>query len=185
MMKKILLLFTLCFVQATQANQLSAGPMLGHVALRGANIWVQTDTAGEVAITYWATGEEKNKHEITAKVNPKYGNTHTFNLTRLEPGTTYQYRIAIDGKKQKNKPSYQFTTQTLWQWRTDPPDFSVLAGSCTFINEKIYDRPGTPYGSGHEAMFGQIAQEDAEVMLWIGDNWYYHEVDYDAEQNLL
>ncbi len=52
-------------------------------------------------------------------------------------------------------------------------------------NEGIYDRTGNPYGSGHEAIFSQIASEDAEVMLWIGDNWYYREVDFDAEQNLL
>ncbi len=184
-MKNLMLLFLLCCLQGVDAKQLAAGPMLGHVALRGANIWVQSAAKGDVSLTYWAADQAKNKQTITAKVNAQYGNTHTFKLTELEPGTTYHYRLAINGKKQKNKPIYQFTTQTLWQWRTDPPDFSVVAGSCTFINETIYDRPGTPYGSGHEAMFGQIAQEDADVMLWIGDNWYYHEVDYDAEQNLL
>jgi alkaline phosphatase D len=184
-MKKILLIAFLLFNYAIEAKKLAAGPMLGHVALRGANIWVQSPEQGQVSISYWPAEQTKEKTVIDAKVNTELGNIHTFKLTDLEPGTTYQYAIEINGKKEKAKTPYQFTTQTLWQWRTDPPDFAVMAGSCNFENETVYDRPGTPYGSGHQAMFSQIASEDAEVMLWIGDNWYYREVDFDAEQNLL
>ncbi len=187
-MKKLILILTLLLNFNSFAKNLAAGPMLGHVALRGANIWVQSPEAGNVSITYWRaelTKTQNNRNKLKAEVNTELGNIHTFQLTNLEPGTTYHYTIQVNGKKEKNHTPYQFTTQTLWQWRTDPPDFSVMAGSCNFINESIYDRPGTPYGSGHEAMFNQIASEDAEVMLWIGDNWYYREVDFDAEQNLL
>ena len=184
-MKSIILITILLFNSNTEAKKLKAGPMLGHIALKGANIWVQSPEKGQIAIFYWPKEQNKQKTKVEATVNTELGNIHTFNLTGLEPDTTYQYTIEINGKKEKKELPYQFTTQTLWQWRTDPPDFSVMAGSCNFINEPIYDRPGTPYGSGHEAMFSQIASEDAEVMLWIGDNWYYREVDFDAEQNLL
>ena len=184
-MKKFILLVLLSIQLQASAQELVAGPMLGHVALRGANIWVQSADSGSVSISYWPENNPEQRSTLEAQVNATYGNTHTFNLSRLEPDTTYQYQILVNGKQANDKDPYQFKTQKLWQWRTDPPEFSVLAGSCNFINEQAYDRPGTPYGSGHEKMFGQIAQEDAEVMLWIGDNWYYHEVDYDAEQNLL
>ncbi|MCX7552843.1 alkaline phosphatase D family protein [Marinicella sp. S1101] len=180
------LLITLIFIsQISTAKQLTAGPMLGHVAIRGANIWAQSPESGELAITYWQQGQPKQKSSFSAKVNEALGNIHTFKLTNLEPGTTYKYSFEINGKKIKRKEPFEFTTQVLWQWRFDPPDFSVMAGSCNFINEAAYDRPGRPYGSGHEAMFSQIASEDADAMLWIGDNWYYREVDFDAEQNLL
>ncbi|VAW43791.1 hypothetical protein MNBD_GAMMA02-107, partial [hydrothermal vent metagenome] len=184
-MKKILLAIILLFNFAVEAKQLAAGPMLGHVALRGVNIWVQSPEQGAVSIVYWPAAHNKQTTERQAKVNTELGNIHTFKLTGLEPGTAYHYAIEINGNKEKVDAPYQFTTQTLWQWRTDPPDFSVIAGSCNFENEGIYDRLGSPYGSGHEAIFSQIASEDAEVMLWIGDNWYYREVDFDAEQNLL
>ncbi len=183
---KTLFLTTLLLVsQIIEAKRLVAGPLLGHVALRGANIWVQSPDAGDVSISYWIEGQTKQKTTIQAKVNSELGNIHTFKLTDLEPGTTYQYAFDINGRKEKVDTPYQFTTQTLWQWRTDPPDFSIMAGSCNFINESSYDRPGKPYGSGHEAIFSQIAKEDADAMFWIGDNWYYREVDFDAEQNLL
>lgn len=170
---------------SVEAKDLSAGPMLGHVALRGANIWVQSPEAGQVSIDYWPEMQNTAVSKVSAQVNTHLGNIHTFKLTNLEPETTYHYQIKINGEPTSNVSPYKFTTQTLWQWRSDPPDFSVLAGSCNFENETVYDRPGKPYGSGHQAIYSQMASEDADVMLWIGDNWYYREVDYDAEQNLL
>lgn len=183
-MNKLIFLIFLVLSQNSHCKSLAAGPMLGHVALKGANIWIQSPEKGEVSITYWPKTDPKNKSSLSAKVDDSFGNVHTFKLTGLEPETTYQYTFKIKNKKPKPAKTYEFTTQKLWQWRTDPPDFSVLAGSCTFINETAYDRPGKPYGSDFE-IFDQMAQEDAEVMLWIGDNWYYREVDFDAEQNLL
>ncbi|MGJ8662967.1 MAG: alkaline phosphatase D family protein [Marinicella sp.] len=183
-MKNLILITSLLISTAIDAKKLSAGPMLGHVALRAANIWVQSPEKGEVTLNYWLKGQVKSKKSITATVNENYGNTHTFRLANLEPGTEYSYNLKINGRTEKPKENYQFTTQTLWQWRTDPPDFSVMAGSCNFENESIYDRPGNPYGSEHE-IFAQIATEDADVMLWIGDNWYYREVDFDAEQSMI
>ncbi len=185
MMKKIFLVLLMFSHFTVESKSLAAGPMLGHVALRGANIWLQSPETGQVTIEYWPSNQTDNITSETAGVNQAYGNIHTFKLKGLEPATTYQYRFKINGTKEITDQQYQFTTQTLWQWRTDPPDFSIMAGSCNFENEKAYDRAGKPYGSGHETMFKQMASEDVDMMLWIGDNWYYREVDFDAEQNLL
>lgn len=184
-MKIILVIFILLGTNSSESKKLISGPMLGHVAIRGANIWAQSPESGDLSISYWEKGKPKYRSTLNGKVNQDLGNIHTFKLTNLEPDTTYKYTFEINGKKLKIDHAYEFTTQTLWQWRFDPPDFSILAGSCTFINEEKYDRPGKPYGSGHEAMFSQIASENAEAMFWLGDNWYYREVDFDAEQNLL
>ena len=32
----------------------------------------------------------------------------------------------------------------------DPPDLKIALGSCAFINEEKYDRPGDPYGGNYE-----------------------------------
>jgi alkaline phosphatase D len=110
---------------------------------------------------------------------------HTFKLSGLQPGFKYNYQLWVDNKPVQDKKEYfSFQTQTLWMWRTDPPDFSVITGSCNFENEEAHDRAGTPYGGGYE-IFDTIAQQQADMMLWLGDNWYYREVDTDAEQNMI
>lgn len=178
------LYFLLIFLlsQAVAANEIQSGPMLGHTALRAANIWVQTKQSGTIKLSYWEKQQPEALHALSASVDPELGNVHTFKLANLHPGTEYQYRISLG--EDKHTPVYQFTTQTLWQWRHDPPDFSVLTGSCNFENEADFDRAGNPYGDGWE-IFYRMAEEDADMMLWLGDNWYYREVDFDAEQSLL
>ena len=76
-----------------------------------------------------------------------------------------------------------FTTQSLWQWRDDPPDFNFLAGSCLYINDPPYDRPGTPYGGDYE-LLQQMAGEDAELMIWLGDNIYLREADWNSHSGI-
>ncbi|GAA4817415.1 alkaline phosphatase [Marinicella pacifica] len=174
----------LFFITPVSADSAPAGPMLGHVALRAANIWVQAPEPGKLTIKYWTQNNKDTQHTITAEINNGYGQSHTFKLNNLEPGTTYQYQLLFNGEPLNNAKTYSLTTQTLWQWRTDPPDFEIITGSCNFENEADYDRAGDPYGGQHE-IFNKIATEDADMMLWLGDNWYYREVDYDAEQSLL
>jgi alkaline phosphatase D len=59
----------------------------------------------------------------------------------------------------------------------------MLAGSCAYFNEPIYDRPGRPYGND-SSIFKSMAKENADLMLWLGDNWYTREVDYYSEWGL-
>ncbi|MCF6300221.1 MAG: alkaline phosphatase D family protein [Proteobacteria bacterium] len=183
-MNKLITLLLVLTINTVQSASIKAGPMLGHVALRGANIWIQSSEAGKISLEYWNIGSADKKTSITATLDADFGNVHTFKIAGLEPGTDYQYRFSINGQAVNHDKTYGFTTQTLWQFRTDPPAFSVLTGSCNFENEADYDRKGKPYGAGWE-IFDQMAAEQADMMLWLGDNWYYREVDFDAEQNLL
>ncbi len=153
------------------AAQLTAGPMLGHVALKAANVWAQAPEAGQLAIEYWPTIASEQKHQQSAEVDNEYGNSHTFHLNNLEPGTEYSYQLYFNEQPANNQAIYHLTTQTLWQWRSDPPDFEIMMGSCNFENEPDYDRAGKPYGGQHE-IFNQMATEEADMMLWLGDNWY-------------
>jgi alkaline phosphatase D len=50
-------------------------------------------------------------------------------------------------------------------------------GSCTYINEPIYDRPGAGYGSEYE-IFQSIDTKQPNLMLWLGDNTYLREPDW-------
>ena len=56
-------------------------------------------------------------------------------------------------------------TQVLWDYRMDPPEFKAVIGSCTFINDSIYDRPGRGYGGEYEVFESMVAAEP-DMMLW-------------------
>ena len=108
-------------------------------------------------------------------------------LFGLEPGTTYSYTVYVDGAPFETAYPTMLTTQALWQWRTDPPAFTVAFGSCYYDNDPDYDRPdkafadtltfARPYG-GSTAIFEAIRQKKPDVMLWMGDNVYLREVDW-------
>ncbi|HSN60564.1 MAG TPA: alkaline phosphatase D family protein, partial [Ferruginibacter sp.] len=104
-------------------------------------------------------------------------------LNWLEPNTTYQYSIIIDGKVAATPFATKFTTKDLWQYRKPAPDFSFLAGSCAYFNEPVYDRPGKPYG-GDSSIFETMAKTGADFHIWMGDNWYTREVDYSSAWGL-
>ena len=103
-----------------------------------------------------------------------------FILPLLEPGQSYDYSIIIDKVPQKFDYPLNFKTQTLWEWREPPPEFSFLFGTCAYINDATYDRPGKPYGRGTQ-IYQHMADTAADFMIWGGDNLYLREVDYDSE----
>ena len=182
---KFTLLLLIFFSQSSLSSLLKSGPMLGHTALRGANIWIETKQASTVKITYWNVNSAKQKHSIQARTSAQNYNMHTFKLKGLQPGQEYQYHIFVNNKRSHKKTkTFGFKTQQLWMWRKDPPNFTVLTGSCNFENEEAHDRAGTPYGGGYE-IFDTLAKQKADMMLWLGDNWYYREVDFDARQNMI
>jgi alkaline phosphatase D len=167
-----------CFSGFLQINaQVISGPMIGHTELRSSKIWIelQPNVKG-VKLNYQETGNPLNKGigYQTISTNP-YTNTVVFEMNDLKPGTSYNYQITTNDNKPLAKGSLK--TQQLWQWRSAPPDFSFLAGSCAYFNEPPYDRPGRPYG-GDSTIFTTMAKEKADFMLWLGDNWYTREVDY-------
>ena len=152
---------------------LVSGPMLADVTHRGAAIWVQVDRDAEVRVE--AVGPDSLGAAATVATDAR--GIATVVLDGLEPGTDYAYTVLVDGVALQ--PSYPtaFTTQALWQWRTDPPSFTAALGSCFYDNEPAYDRPGNAYG-GSTAIFGEIAALRPDLMLWLGDNTYLREVDW-------
>src|SRR5690606_13051856 len=102
---------------------------------------------------------------------------------QVRPGTRYAYMIRIDGEEISLPYPTFFRTQELWQWRKPPADFAFLAGSCAYVNEPAYDRPGRPYGDGY-GIFGTMAAEKPDLMVWLGDNIYLREVDWNSRTGI-
>ena len=157
-----------------------SGPMPGMSATRQVSVWLQTNGGKEAAIEYWPVNDKNNvSRSKRFQLSEQAQHTARLELTDLQPGTRYQYRVLIDNKRQDTGRPLYFQTQALWQWREAPPDFKVALGSCAYINESAYDRPGKPYGAGFE-IFDAIAEQQPDMMLWLGDNIYFRESDFDG-----
>ena len=158
-----------------------SGPMLGYSDLTEASVWVQTTADAEVRLRYWPEGRKaESRTTAPLPVGEKNDRIAFFVIPGLDPGTRYGYEILIGGRPAAfpaGGAAGTFDTQVFWQYRTDPPDFTVAFGSCYYANEPKMDRPGTPYGSDPK-IFRTIAGMKPNVMLWLGDNIYYREPDF-------
>jgi alkaline phosphatase D len=163
---------------------LKNGPMLGYCEMTEVAIWFQTTEAATVAVEYWPSGNSDDSM-LSNIVRTTQENAFVAEITcrSLEPGTTYNYGIVI-GDIMLEVEGMSFTTQSLWQYRTDPPEFSLVVGSCNYINEEKYDRPGKPYGGDYQ-IFETIANKDPNLMLWLGDNTYFREADLATWNGML
>ncbi len=183
----LLLVFITGQLYAQIVYPLVSGPVLGPVELRTATILLEVKPfVKKVSIQFSAvsldstqaadpglvTGIERYKGILGKEFNPI-----KIQIGGLKMNTTYNYKIYADGKEVNLKYKTQFTTRDLWQHRKSAPDFSFLTGSCAYFNETVYDRPGKPYG-GDPKIFETMANTPASLMIWLGDNWYYREVDY-------
>jgi alkaline phosphatase D len=168
---------------------IQAGPMVGYSAHREAAVWVQTRRAADVQIRYWSVTPDSLHDEPGVIPDPDTSMTETvrasgagdhiaqFAISHLEPGNVYRYEVRVDGQTVDRPYPLRFQTQRLWEWRTDPPAYTIAVGSCAYINDPEYDRPGEPYG-GDYRIFESIAAKNPDAMLWTGDNVYYREVDW-------
>jgi alkaline phosphatase D len=158
-----------------------SGPMLGYAELTEASVWVQTTAPAQVQLRYWPAGNRAGARTSAATAtSEKTDHTALFVVPGLDPGTRYSYQILVDGAAARfpaGGATGTFATQAFWQWRTNPPDFTVALGSCYYANEPKMDRPGTPYGSDPK-IFRTIATMKPDVMLWLGDNVYLREPDF-------
>ena len=166
---------------ATPAARLTSGPMLGYVTYRDVMLWAQTDGPARVQVRYrpetgaGAGGAFATTPAVDATAETGFA-VH-LPITALDPGTRYTYDVVVNGRPVARPYPTAFATAPLWQWRTDPPAVTVAIGSCAYVNEPVYDRPGTPYGSDY-AIFGTIARMRPDAMVWMGDNIYTREVDW-------
>jgi alkaline phosphatase D len=163
---------------------LGSGPMVGYVEMTETAIWLQTTRPAEAQIRYWKADAPESSRLSPAIATSREGDLiATFVLGQLAFGTEYDYEVYLDGAKVAISHPTRFATQAMWQWRTNPPPFRVAVGSCAYINDPPFDRPGNPYGGGME-IFSTIAASEPDLMLWIGDNLYYREGDWESESGM-
>lgn len=165
---------------------LRSGPMLGYAEMTETVIWLQTWRPCRVQVRYWKPVQrETARLSEEIRTDPTTDHIARFTLTNLEAGTKYDYEIYLDGKRLDFQHATAFQTQPIWRYRgpnnsSQPPDFRIALGSCAYMNEPYFDRPGNPYGGAYE-VFTSIAAQKPDLMLWLGDNIYYREADWLTE----
>ena len=163
--KSILIIFLSVFT--LQCASQSEIVMLGHVGQRNAEIWVHWPNEGEnVSLHY--SNQNWNGGVISFSVLKENHLSNKIILSSLQPNTTYTFFLKSKSFQTK---IYEFTTQELWQWRKDAPNFSVVFGSCTYVNDTEFDRPGKAYGQS-DSIFNVISELHPNAMIWGGDNIY-------------
>ncbi|MDQ4003161.1 MAG: alkaline phosphatase family protein [Actinomycetota bacterium] len=109
------------------------GPMLRYVGPSEATVWVETDTPCEVEVLVGGSGHRAPTFAV--------GGHHyaIVRVTALEPGSSYEYVVKLNGKEVWPEPGYNFPASTI---RTLSPDgkLTFAYGSCrvSVPHEKPY-----------------------------------------------
>ncbi len=183
-MRALLLPFFL-LPAAMSAQVAINGPMPGHIDLTEATIWLQCHGLCSEQVEYWPTNDRSKAKTSDPKTSdPSRAHAMDLVLPDLLPGTEYTYRIIGSAGAGAEPQQFTFRTQPIWKFRSDPPEFTMALGSCAYINEPEFDRPGGPYGGGYE-IFDAIADKKPDLMLWLGDNIYLREADWGSRSGYL
>ncbi|MCH6255722.1 alkaline phosphatase family protein [Puniceicoccaceae bacterium K14] len=170
-----------------------------------AKIWIQTKEPADVVLKYRLSGkvDESYFESETYKTESIDANTATVMLDKgLSAGNTYEYQVYINGKLEtpifpedfeEEGEAIPLTFQTKPRWRFVPDgdvrhsvfDFRIGAASCNYVNEEGHDREGgSPYGGEHE-IYKAVYEKNPDLMLWLGDNVYYRENDFEDRSGMM
>lgn len=184
---KFNLFLCLCLAQNllyAQADLLQSGPMVGYAEMREVALWVQTKAPAQVQFAYWRADSAADLHlSAVFQTQQTAANAAKIIADQLMPGKKYGYKLFINNQPVPLPYATEFQALPLWKYRTDAPNFSFATGSCNYINEPMYDRPGKGYGASY-AIFNAIGNQKPDFMLWLGDNIYLREPDWNTKTGI-
>lgn len=184
-LRPLLLTVLFSLLLSAQNVVLRSGPMVGYGQMTEVMLWVQTVKPASIQYRYWNAAEPATKFTSPAvKALPEQSLIAKTVISGLTPGTKFEYEVLADGKPVKRNYPLRFQTLPLWQWRTDPPEFTMAFGSCTYVNEPEFDRNKKPYGSDYE-IFTTISAMQPDLFIWGGDNTYLREPDWDSRSGII
>jgi alkaline phosphatase D len=177
---------------STLWGQVVSGPWLGELTVSEATLGFETTDTDDHAVQYWPVADPARRTTVPARrVSPAFHPTTVWQavLPLRLPDREFEYRLVRTdrrtGKTHTLAPvhSQTFTAPINWQYRRPAPDVRIALGSCFYVNDSLYDRPGKPYG-GEYAILNRIADQRPDLMLWLGDNTYLREADYTSPSGI-
>jgi alkaline phosphatase D len=161
--------------------ELVNGPMLAHVEMREAKIWVQTDAPSLVRVAYTPEGGARLM-STPVETDAGRGHTAVITLDQVEPGQRYSYQIELNGELVTTPAS--FTTPDNYFDRAPPPDFTIAAGGAHYAIEEGFEPPYRILGGGYD-IFTTIAEADPSLMIWLGNTAHLRPSDWGSSSGYL
>lgn len=153
--------------------------------MREVCIWVQTREPARVQLVYWDTAFPQRRY-VSDVVHTEYATACTAHLRAdsLYPGRVYGYSLLLNDEPVSFPYPLRFRTPPLQRPGQELPPLRVAVGSCAYINDTLLDPPDRPYGGEYE-IFESIAQQEPDLMLWLGDNVYLRPTDWDSRSGMI
>ncbi len=176
----ISLLFSLCINLSLHAqtplpgDSLVYGPMFSPVYENKVRVWVLTksNTGSGDELSLSMTGQSAPGVELTGTVfnsDERFDyNLRSFEFSNLTEGEAYTATLLENGLATER-------TSTIENGQNIVDDFSFLAGGCGRIYDtsRCIDYPESTFHiNGDTEMFNHMADEDSDLMVWLGDATY-------------
>lgn len=162
---------------AASAASLAGGPMAGPATAEGVGVWLMTDAPAQVQLEYWPQAQPgAAQRSAPVPARPERGHTARIDLDGLQPATRYAYRVLLDGAAVELDEAPAFTTAPADP--TAPRELLIATASCNYIPDRPFEATRDAFGAGFE-IFDTVAARSPDVMLWLGDNIYYRDSDFE------
>jgi len=129
------------------------GPMLGDITSQGAKVWMRTLYPAGVEVRIATERGEKKFGPVESTIENDL--SAVVPVTGLQPGTSYDYRVLIDGTPiQLSQPAILTTLPA----SSHPGPWRIIFGSC-------YHR----WGLGNQTLAQRMAERKPHALLLCGD----------------
>lgn len=153
--------------QPVGSPRLMQGPMIGAVHRESVLLWARLSGAFEA--TAELASDASFEHVVsrdTRSADKASDYCLTFELAGLEPGTSYYYRVLVQGEV--DRYSRDLPVHTLRTAPEGPAKFRLAMGSCARFG---LDR--------RQPIWRVVAEREPDLFFWMGDNMYGDALDPD------
>lgn len=156
---------------------LQSGPMPGYTQQHEVAIWLQTSKECKVRISYWDEDLPEQKYNTsTLETTKQEAFTAQFVATEVQPGREYRYEVYINNEKVNIIHRLEFQTLPSTTQIDSSFTFKMALGSCFFTKEDD--------SAEDLRIINAIEQKAPDVMLWLGDNVYLRNGEWNSEAGL-
>lgn len=180
-MKRILVsCLSLLALNAGAQSLIMAEPVQGHSDDTSTLLQVELHGSVQQLDVYYAENGtmEAHKDTYTYPAFPKLDfRPIVIRLSGIDPNRSYRFTLqATAGDKTEEKKGYLYERKPSYE-------FSFLTGSCAYLDNNLWDPNGVHY-KADTSIFYRMSEDDADFMLWLGDNWYLGEHEYHIAKGL-
>lgn len=178
-LRRLALPWLLLALHATSASAatLAGGPMAGPATAERVGVWLMTDAPAQVQLEYWPHGQpDAVQRSAPVATRPEPGHTARVELAGLQADTRYAYRVLVNGTPVELDEAPAFTTAPADP--AAPRELLIATASCNYVPDPPYELTPNAFGAGFE-IFDTVAAQRPDVMLWLGDNIYYRDSDFE------